>query len=468
MIAFFPEKYPDELLYSLFARYHVWSGHARYSETANDLFENRFVHGDPEFTISMNEQAKTILTRNMPFEDLIAQTTMFNYYAAFLNPKNRVQAIEILKNNCTGIHKTLRIGQSRNQSEKFLRYCPECVRRDREKYGETYWHRNHQMRGIPVCPEHGYKLISSSVSLNLIKSPNLYPAEQVIGDSDSLSEETGTDTQRELALYTAGILGYHLDNTEYFPGQVIKSRLYGTKYASPRGGLIKCESLLSDMQKYYSEDKGDFLSRQQLYDTLRGVRIHTDEICRIACFLRIPMVDLLSTKPLPDVGPEAFDAKVLEMRKKNIPYKQIAKELNASLELVKPIGTGRYRSYSQASGEIPKQRKKTDWNQVDRDFYPAVSKEVRNRLNCGKQRPKRICIGTICRAVGIRREKLLRMPTCLKVVNEYYETWEQFWEREIQWAIIKLREDDKNINATSIEKLTGIKKHNIIKVLSHL
>ena len=36
----------------------------------------------------------------------------------------------------------------------WLRFCPECVKCDRERFGETYWHRLHQSQGVVVCPVH--------------------------------------------------------------------------------------------------------------------------------------------------------------------------------------------------------------------------------------------------------------------------------------------------------------------------
>ena len=38
MISFFPEVYPDELLYSWFARYGVRTGYTNYRAIADDLF----------------------------------------------------------------------------------------------------------------------------------------------------------------------------------------------------------------------------------------------------------------------------------------------------------------------------------------------------------------------------------------------------------------------------------------------
>ena len=34
-----------------------------------------------------------------------------------------------------------------------------------KKYGETYWHRTHQIFGVKVCPIHSVKLIESSITI---------------------------------------------------------------------------------------------------------------------------------------------------------------------------------------------------------------------------------------------------------------------------------------------------------------
>jgi hypothetical protein len=48
---------------------------------------------------------------------------------------------------------------------KFLRYCPECAAEDIVQYGETYWHRQHQLAEILYCTKHGMRLENSSALL---------------------------------------------------------------------------------------------------------------------------------------------------------------------------------------------------------------------------------------------------------------------------------------------------------------
>lgn len=41
MLPFFPEAYPDELAFSIFARYHYLSGNISLKDTMIDLFDNK-------------------------------------------------------------------------------------------------------------------------------------------------------------------------------------------------------------------------------------------------------------------------------------------------------------------------------------------------------------------------------------------------------------------------------------------
>ena len=49
MITYFPSIYPDELLYSLLARYYAKSGYLAYTYAAQDLFVKKTVKPDIEF-----------------------------------------------------------------------------------------------------------------------------------------------------------------------------------------------------------------------------------------------------------------------------------------------------------------------------------------------------------------------------------------------------------------------------------
>ena len=57
MISFFPDIYPDELLYSQLARYYAKSGYTSYIFAAEDLYEKRTVKPDIEFVNPLTKDA---------------------------------------------------------------------------------------------------------------------------------------------------------------------------------------------------------------------------------------------------------------------------------------------------------------------------------------------------------------------------------------------------------------------------
>ena len=64
MIAFFPEIYPDELLYSQLARYHIRSGYTRYAYTVDDIYNNQtLVHPSIEFVNRYTPDALKWITK---------------------------------------------------------------------------------------------------------------------------------------------------------------------------------------------------------------------------------------------------------------------------------------------------------------------------------------------------------------------------------------------------------------------
>ena len=63
MIGFMPEIYPDELLYSRFARYYERSGYMAYIFAAEDLFQNKNERPDVEFINRLTKTHKVLYIR---------------------------------------------------------------------------------------------------------------------------------------------------------------------------------------------------------------------------------------------------------------------------------------------------------------------------------------------------------------------------------------------------------------------
>ncbi len=130
MLAFFTDPYPNELLISTFSRYNYYADY----NTSKDLFGCEYFSGS--FTSRLDYLAKN-LGGTYSHMELIFNHTLLPYYMIFKKSEN------IDKN----YYEYLCIF-------KQLFFCPACLREDVEKYGEPYFHREHQLEGIPICSKH--------------------------------------------------------------------------------------------------------------------------------------------------------------------------------------------------------------------------------------------------------------------------------------------------------------------------
>lgn len=168
MLTFFPTPYPDELLYGICARYHQRSGHTSAGHTMRDLFGNR----QAATVIDLPTRINSIVERLHPqtlhtAATLINAHTMFPLYRPFI-PTSRAERITRLMTGETrtgNVH--MAIGQTASVVTplKFLRFCPLCLRADEHNYGEPYWHRSHQVPGVPACHLHHVWLADSDVAV---------------------------------------------------------------------------------------------------------------------------------------------------------------------------------------------------------------------------------------------------------------------------------------------------------------
>ncbi len=167
-LPFLPPPYPDELLYSVCARYHQLSASPSQKQTMLDLFgcaTAGAIYDLPNRLSALSSRLASNTT-NTP-ESLLRRHTLFNFYEPFL-PKARARRIAdmmIGSDKGSRIHSAIGIRASSIQGLERLRLCPDCVAADAEVYGEAYWHRSHQIPGILLCHCHETPLVASTVTV---------------------------------------------------------------------------------------------------------------------------------------------------------------------------------------------------------------------------------------------------------------------------------------------------------------
>lgn len=131
MLDFFTDPYPNELLFSALSRYHFYSGNRSTKDTNYDLYGVGTIYLHDDDLDKMIENLDGTYNR----KDMIFNHTFF--------PLNYFYEKDIIyKNAYTFI--------AGNQ----MHYCPDCLKNDIEKYGEPYFHREHQFVDNLICPIH--------------------------------------------------------------------------------------------------------------------------------------------------------------------------------------------------------------------------------------------------------------------------------------------------------------------------
>lgn len=168
MIAQFPVIYEDELLYSAISRYHIRSGNISPKATLLDLFGSSTISAVVELPSNIDN-----LIKNMPIackytsQELIYNHTLFPFYTAFLPPVRAKLVFNSMRSEKGGdIYNRTGIMASSITQSRYFKYCPKCVKEDKEKYGELLWHRTHQLSVSYICPKHKSLLLYSDVSIH--------------------------------------------------------------------------------------------------------------------------------------------------------------------------------------------------------------------------------------------------------------------------------------------------------------
>ena len=180
MTIYFPEIYPDELVYSWLARYYIKTGYIRYCFVAEELFQNKNVRPDIEFVNQYTPTTLQAIVEKVPMQEVVERHTMFPYYGRFLSRERRNKAFAEMVQMKGNYHTLLPMPKRKGNVRRYLRYCPMCIQDDRSQYGETYWHRMPQLQGVTVCPVHRCYLLDSRVEITAKASPALTAAETVI------------------------------------------------------------------------------------------------------------------------------------------------------------------------------------------------------------------------------------------------------------------------------------------------
>ena len=428
MIAYLPAIYPDELVYSWFSRYYIYSGCFSHKMALQELFCKRSDCPSKEFIGNLNPDAKAEITKQYQLDWLVLNHTMYPEYARFIPLSDKKTALHHIGEDYCDIHRLFAV-LPRMEGERYLRYCPLCAEEDRKQYGETYWHRKHQIRNLSICTKHGCNLKESSIPVKSEQWYTLNAAETSIMDMDVECEKNPKVTQ--FARYVEAIFDEPIEfNCDIPISAILYDCMSRTRYLKSSGRSRYTKMFTDDMAAYYEKlGVQSIPSTYQIQRILLGKRYDFSVICQIAFFL---------------------GATVQELTSPTLTTDQIQKEQNSHyMKDVVPI----------------------DLRLLDEETAPileAVVKGIYDGSANENSRPERVSERIVCREMNLTGYQLRNMPMCKAVFERYTESYPENWARRIIWAYQKLKEQEIPFYWSDIRELSGVKKKNFESVIPFL
>ena len=465
MLGFFPQPYPDELLYSVLARYYVRSGYSNYVFAAEDLFQNRYVRPSFEYVSPLNDEVINYLREIDNMQNVLLRHTMFPYHCHFLSMGRKNKAMQALINMDSNYRNYILF--PRRTEIPSMRYCPLCAADERKNYGETYWHRLHQIYELPVCPVHKCFLMNTDYKLSGKLPPNLISAEIVIPLSENIIL---CDNEKLLLLarYIKEIFDLPIKmDSDFAASDLFKRRTEKRCYRTPRGEVCRITSLYNDFVEYYKGIIDDIPDQLKIHKLLIGQRFDFWEIVLLAFFLGIESSKLQEESDTKKFQYEVFDNQIGELHNGGLSYPQIAKRMGLSIHTIKNA------AYLKTKKTKPRQkrggkpgRRPIDWDSLDSEMLPKVVDTI-DRLR-SSERPHRITIGGVARLIGLKSKQIDKLPICKSEIIKNAQPQEVYWAEKVVWAWKTLSSEGRPISVKQIRLRTNMSTDQIRRCMSDL
>lgn len=427
MISYLPTPYEDELFYSVLCRTYAHSGYFSYKEILRDMLFSKSNNPSIEFIGHLNADFNALVKQAYPMEQLILNHTMFPQYGRFISLKDKKSALHHLSTDYCDAHHLFCI-LPRSENDLYLKYCPLCVQADKDRYGEAYWHRSHQIRTMSICPKHYCSLEASSI---IAKSEKMFTLSSAEEHTLITTPRVATNSAlTEYSKYMCEVFKAPINLTTDIPlSSVFYYALRGSKYMPNSTKARHTQMFAEDLKAYYFKmGLTEVASIYQIQRTLLGDRFDFSVVCQIAYFLGISVTNLTS----PSISEELI-------------------ELEQASHYIK--------------GKAP-----IDWGALDKEIAPQVEQLTYNIYYGIYGRPSRVSEKMIYRELHLSSHSLENLPISRGILEKYSETYGEAYARRLIWAYNQLQKERGAIPFywSDLRKLSGVKKTNVNKVLPYL
>ncbi|HEV2800375.1 MAG TPA: TnsD family Tn7-like transposition protein [Pyrinomonadaceae bacterium] len=172
MIGHLPTPNPDELLYSICARY---ASRVRYPSKKSvllDLFGTHNVVASAGLPCRLDLLGEALPPGSeFTVKRLIDEHTLLPYYAPFVPAEREARLRRDMKESGgTRVYMRSGVMAGKVPLPEWFRFCPSCKAKDEKLHRETYWRRLHQLPGVLVCHSHKVFLERSSARIKYARN----------------------------------------------------------------------------------------------------------------------------------------------------------------------------------------------------------------------------------------------------------------------------------------------------------
>jgi hypothetical protein len=396
--------------------------------TLQELYCKKSDNPSKEFIGNLNPEVIGQMEKIYPLDELVLNHTMFPQYARFIPLEQKKVALYRLAHDSCDVHHLFPV-LPRNDGERYLRFCPLCVKDDRKTYGEAYWHRKHQIRNMRMCTKHKCMLMESSVPAKSEQGFTFCPAENYISSDETIFIDDPMVIR--YAEYLDMVFNAPIDFENDIPtSSILYDGMSRTKYLKQSGRSRYTKMLADDMSEFY-RNMGIY-SVASVYQIQRVLLENLHDfsvVCQIAFFLGMG-----------------------------------AEELTASALTKEQIQQEQDSHYMRNTVSV-------NWDLLDRETAPVLEKLVRAVYDGTANengRPERVSEKLVYREMNLLGHQLENMPKCKAIFEKYTESYPETWARKIIWAYRKLEEEGKPFCWTDIRRISGVKKKNFQAVVPYL
>lgn len=485
MIYFFLYPYQDETFYSLVSRYQVWSGNTNAKELLRELYGKDTIIASKHLPSNFNDLMKHLPENyQISIDNLINYTTLYKYYTAFSDyEKASIIYKQMVNGEGYKIFATLGLSNNKISNNNGLKYCKKCLIEDKEKYGEAYWHREHQLAGVMICKKHKESLIEIDnkdiknrqefISINHLNNKGEKILEEI--DSQIINfQEKLIDNYRYLldCIYKHKNKSFYRD---YYIGKLVVMGIADGKHK------VNQDILHQRFIDYYGND---YLSKIGCNLTVGDNNSWLTKITRKHRTFFHPLYHLLLIDFLEIDINELFNSKdncTFNTNSKEVDNitNDIVSKRNKWLALIKNYPskstTGLrevdrrtydylYRKDKEwlfKNSPVRKRKqgkKKINWEERDKEILNKAKEALVEILN-PDIKPIRVTKGFIGRKIGetnLIQKYLHKLPKTKEFLEENSETVEQFQERRINWVKENFFNEEL-ISEWKIKRKAGVK-----------